>query len=192
MNHDPNAQPDSDSEAEAVRRTLAGDPSAFEPLVRAHIEVVRAVCRKHTGDASEAEDATQEVFLRAYRSLESFHTEGSFGAWIRGIALNQVRTRYARFARRRDNETPYEFDSADGRQTPEEAASEESTREEIRAAVGTLKPSVREIMQRYYFDEQSVDEIAQELGLQRENVKSRLHRGRKALRKILVDNATGA
>lgn len=184
-----NAQPE--AESEAVRRTLAGDTSAFESLVRAHIDEVRAVCRKHSANASEAEDVTQEVFVRAYRSLKSFRTDGSFGAWIRGIALNQVRTHYARFARRRDRETPYEFDSADSRHTPEEAASEESTREEVREAVATLKPSVRDIMERYYFDEQSVDEIAQSLGLERENVKSRLHRGRKALRKILVENATG-
>ena len=179
------------SEAEAVRRTLGGDTSAFETLVRAHIDEVRAVCRKHSHSASDAEDATQEVFLRAYRSLDSFRTDGSFGAWIRGIALNQVRTHYARFARRRERETPYEYDSADDTYVPENRVADDAEREAIRNAVDELKPSIRSIVERYYFDEQSVEEISEALGLSKENVKSRLHRGRKVLRRLLVERATG-
>lgn len=185
-----NSGQDAISEAEAVRRTLDGDTSAFETLVRAHIDEVRAVCRKHSHSVTDAEDTTQEVFLRAYRSLDSFRTDGSFGAWIRGIALNQVRTHYARFARRRERESPYEYDSADDSHGPEDRVADDAEREAIRNAVEELKPSIRAVVQRYYFDEQSVEDIAEALGLSKENVKSRLHRGRKVLRRLLVERAT--
>lgn len=185
-----NRIPDTAAEKEAVRRTLAGDTSAFETLVQTHIDDVRAVCLEHSYNAVEAEDATQEVFLRAYRSLSSFRTDGSFGAWLRGIALNQVRTHYAKFARRRDRETPYEYESPDEAPGPEKEVTEQTEREEIREAVQQLKPAIREVVERYYFDEQSVDTISEALELSRENVKSRLHRGRKALREMLVEGTT--
>ncbi len=185
-------EPDASAEVEAVRRTLNGDTSAFEQLVKSHISDVRSVCLKYAHNSTEADDIAQEVFLRAYRSLSTFRTSRSFGAWIRGIALNQVKTHYAMVARRRDREAPYEYESADASlRGPADELAERSDREAILAAVGTLKSSVKEVVQRYYFEEQSVDEIAEALELSRENVKSRLHRGRKTLRQILVDTATG-
>ena len=74
-----------------VRRTLAGDREAFDPLVRRHQKSVYAVVYGILRSASDAEDAAQDVFLRAYRYLPSYDSSRSFEGWLMAIAVNQAR-----------------------------------------------------------------------------------------------------
>ncbi len=181
---------DERSEANAIEAARAGDPRAFEPLVRAHADRIRALCRSRCPNESEAEDALQEIFLRAYRSLAGFNSDGSFGAWLYGIAVNHLRSRYARLARRQEHEGAFEFEAPAHAPGPAEETERAETEDEVRAAIAELSESIRTVVELYYLKERSVKEIAGELNISVENVKSKLHRGRKHLRRILTRNAT--
>jgi RNA polymerase sigma-70 factor (ECF subfamily) len=75
-----------------VERARAGDVGAFEELVRRHQRGVYAFCRRLTGDHDQADEITQEAFVRAYSALDRFRGESLFGTWLRQIALNLVRS----------------------------------------------------------------------------------------------------
>lgn len=76
------------SEAEAIRHAQRGDASAFERLYRLHSRRVYAVCLRMVADATEAEDLTQEAFLRVFRKIHTFRGASAFSTWLHRIALN--------------------------------------------------------------------------------------------------------
>ena len=76
------------SEAETIRRAQRGDASAFERLYRLHSRRVHAVCLRMVADATEAEDLTQEAFLRVFRKIHTFRGASAFSTWLHRIALN--------------------------------------------------------------------------------------------------------
>src|ERR1035441_4585092 len=72
-----------------VSRCLGGDEAAWEDLVRQHTRQVYGLCYRFTGSGAEAQDLTQEVFLRVFRTLKTFRSaEGSFGTWLARVARN--------------------------------------------------------------------------------------------------------
>src|SRR5262249_34292349 len=78
-----------DAEYSLVSRCLSGDETAWEQLVRLHTRQVYGLCFRFTGRSSEAQDLTQEVFMRVFRTLKSFRsTEGSFGTWLARVTRN--------------------------------------------------------------------------------------------------------
>ena len=80
-----------DSDTSLVSRCLRGDESAWEELVRLHTRKVYGLCYRFTGSGSEAQDLTQEVFLRVFRTVKTFRsTEGSFGTWLARVTRNQI------------------------------------------------------------------------------------------------------
>ncbi|MCA1753195.1 MAG: sigma-70 family RNA polymerase sigma factor [Spirochaeta sp.] len=169
----------------AVRATLEGDVNAFEPLVKHYREHIHRMAARQSPNAGDAADATQEIFLKAYRSLHTFKLEGSFGAWLTGIARNHLRSKYSRFMRLRDHESVLEFQPVDSAAAPVDELQKQDDVSSVHEAISRLKTDLREVVERYYLEEQSVGEIANELGLSNENVKSKLHRSRKELRKLL-------
>jgi len=86
-----------DLDAILVERCLDGDESAWEELVRTHTRRVYAICYRFTGSASEAQDLTQDVFLRIFRTLKSFRSgEGSFVVWLTRLTRNLLIDHYRR------------------------------------------------------------------------------------------------
>jgi len=83
-----------------IRRATGGDAAAYEELVRAHYRRVHATAFHLLGNHEDAEDLTQECFLRAHRSLDWFRREGSFAGWLRRILVHLVRDRFRREGRR--------------------------------------------------------------------------------------------
>src|SRR5215472_9470802 len=85
------------SDQSIVSRCLSGDEAAWEELVRLHTRHVYALCYRFTGSGSEAQDLTQEVFLRVFRTLKSFRSaEGSFGTWLARVTRNLLIDHYRR------------------------------------------------------------------------------------------------
>jgi RNA polymerase sigma factor (sigma-70 family) len=80
---------------EIVGRVLSGDTDAFRLLVDRYSDRLWRFCRARLGDDSDAEDAVQDVFVRAFRSLRSFKPTGSWSSWLFAIAANRVKSRYA-------------------------------------------------------------------------------------------------
>jgi RNA polymerase sigma-70 factor (ECF subfamily) len=86
-----------DPDSTVVERCLSGDDAAWEELVRVHTRRIYGLCYRFTGKDSEAQDLTQEVFLRVYRSLGSFRSvEGSFSTWLARLARNLLIDHYRR------------------------------------------------------------------------------------------------
>ena len=88
---------DLDLDAIMVERCLSGDEAAWEQLVRTHTRRVYAICYRFTGSGSEAQDLTQDVFLRIFRTLKSFRAgEGSFVVWLSRLTRNLLVDHYRR------------------------------------------------------------------------------------------------
>src|SRR5215472_16412256 len=86
-----------DPEYSLVARCLGGDETAWEQFVRLHTRQVYALCYRFTGSAAEAQDLTQEVFLRVFRTLKSFRSaEGSFATWLARVTRNLLIDNYRR------------------------------------------------------------------------------------------------
>jgi len=171
---------------EDIHRVLAGDKGAFRPLVERYADRVLAFCRSRRLEEEEAADISQEVFLRAFRSLRSFRIGESFPAWLIAIAANRVRTRGTK---RGNDERKI---AAIGAETGSGAAPDSSIEvekkleaEAIRASVAKLPGDQRNVVELYYFAELPVADVARILGLGEEAVKSRLFRARKKLRSLL-------
>src|SRR5215469_15387661 len=86
-----------DPEYSLVAQCLSGDDTAWEQLVRLHTRPVYALCYRFTGSSAEAQDLTQEVFLRVFRTLKSFRSaEGSLGTWLARLTRNLLIDHYRR------------------------------------------------------------------------------------------------
>jgi RNA polymerase sigma-70 factor (ECF subfamily) len=174
-------------DADAVQRVISGDTDAFRKLVDSYSDAVYRFCLSRLGSPDEAEDAVQDVFIRAFRSLPSFDVSRSFGSWLFGIAANRIRSRYVK----RNSETALlervaieaagAESSALAGDNPEALVLDAMSLEEVRTAVALLGPSYRTVVELYYFAGLNVNEVAASLGLGSEAVKSRLFRARKEL-----------
>jgi RNA polymerase sigma-70 factor (ECF subfamily) len=184
----------SNRDVAAVARVLQGDTEAYRVLVEAYEPVVRRLAIKYLARSEDAEDAVQEIFVKAYRSLSSFRLDRRFLPWLYSVALNHLKTVYGKTRRIYDYETHHEVEhtgeTGGATEDPAHIVAERAAAAEIRHAVNRLPESLRDVVVLYYLQEASVEDVQEALGLGRENVKSRLHRARKELRKLLDPHAT--
>lgn len=178
----------SERDRTVVKAVRAGHVERFAELERAYHDRVYRIARRSLSRHEDAEDLTQEVFLRAFRSLHSFRIDLDFWPWLRAIAYKQARTHYSR--RRREEDMYRAASHAEQRVTGEDPAAVIGRREMARAVTECLRelpPHLRTPVEHYYFAGRSVFDIADELELSRENVKVRLHRARKRLEELLEE-----
>ena len=181
-----------------VRQCMAGDQHAWQQLVTSQHRRIYAICYRFTGSASDAEDLTQDVFLKLYRNLASFDTQkGSFQTWITTLARNLLvdhfrRTRQDRVTDSLDITLDGESSSptmadrlADTRPTQEAHASGMELRAKIQQALSQLSPELREAVVFRDLEDMDYKEIAQVLRIPEGTVKSRISRGRGELARIL-------
>ncbi len=180
-----------DADQPIIERCLAGEEAAWEELVRVHTRRVYAICFRFTGSDHKAQDLTQEVFLRVFRSLKNFRAgEGSFGVWLGRLARNLLIDDY------RKNKLDRASDSLEDRLPTIENTTAASARadgmlagreasEMLQAALQKLSPELRETVILRDLEELEYREIAQVLEIPEGTVKSRLNRGRADLARIL-------
>jgi len=180
-----------DQDANLVERCLAGDEAAWEDLVRAHTRRVYSLCYRFTGKDSEAQDLTQDVFLRIFRTLKTFRTgEGIFGVWLTRITRNLLIDHYRRSRMERatdsiEDQLPVlEEQGALSARTDGLLAGREAS-EVLQSALQKLSPELRETVILRDLEEMEYKEIAQSLNVPEGTVKSRLNRGRAELTRIL-------
>jgi RNA polymerase sigma-70 factor (ECF subfamily) len=172
-----------------VARTLRGDLGAFEALVQRHQAVVFRVAARIAGPA-DAEDVTQDTFLRAFHRLRRFRGEAPFRAWLLQIAHN---TALNAAARRRPEphesiESLAEASSSGDERTPAERLEESERRERLELKVRQLTPPHRVVVVLRDIEGLSYEEIAEVTGSPIGSVKGWLHRGRRELIEILRRN----
>jgi len=181
-----------------VRQCMTGDQRAWQELVVAQHRRIYAICYRFTGSATDAEDLTQEVFLKLYRNLASFDTQkGSFNTWITTLARNLLvdhfrRTRLERATDSLDASLSPEDDGpsmadrlADPRPSQEAHASGLELKVRIQQALAQLSPELREAVVLRDLEDMDYKEIAQVLRIPEGTVKSRISRGRGELARLL-------
>ncbi len=171
-----------------VRLVLGGNAEAYGALVRRYEKSVYRFCLSYTKSPEEAEDAAQEVFLRAYVSLKTFSIDRSFKTWLFTIAANHLRSRWRRTKAYMEKlKRAFVSRIADAEDDPGQDAERNLAREGVRRAIDDLPENLRSSVYLYYLEGLSVDETGKALGLGEEAVKSRLFRARKLLRRMLED-----
>jgi RNA polymerase sigma factor (sigma-70 family) len=173
-------------EAKLAERARAGDTAAYERLVRMHQAVAFRAAYLVTGDAPEAEDATQEAFIKAYRAIDRFRPGAHFRPWLLTIVTNEARNRRRSAGRRAKLNLQVAAESQVAPVSPEAAVVAAERREELMAGVGELSEREQLVILYRYFLGLSEEETATALGCARGTVKSRLSRAIARLRKAMA------
>jgi len=175
-----------------VSKCLNGDEGAWEELIRQHTRKVYGLCYRFTGSGSQAQDLTQEVFLRVFRTLRTFRAaEGSFGTWLARLTRNLLidhyrRTRQERVTDSIEEQLPRIEESNPGAATtPDHLVKSRETSEILQAALQKLSPDLREAVILRDLQEMDYREIATVLNIPEGTVKSRINRGRGGLARLL-------
>jgi len=187
-----------EEEQQLLDRARSGDMEAFEAIVRANEAAVYRLALSKLGSREDAEDASQEVFLKAYTALNGFRGDSRISVWLYRIASNVCLD----FLRRRrdtvslsaedENGEPLELDLPDNRFDPVSLTERKDLNERISTAIDALPPDAREILLLRVVAEQSYDDIAESLQLDIGTVKSRIFRARKKLCALLDGNFSDA
>lgn len=171
---------------ELIRRALRGEVEAYGELVTRSQAAVYNVCYRLTGERFEAEDMTQETFLRAHERLSTFDLDRPFLPWIQRVAANLCLNHLA--VHRRDAfQLDEERDPADAAEQPAVAAEQREQSQRVQEALSELPPRFRVIIELRHFQDLSYDQIAQTLKVPLSDVKSDLFRARKLLAGKLKD-----
>jgi RNA polymerase sigma-70 factor (ECF subfamily) len=181
-----------DPDSSLVARCLRGDEPAWEELVRLHTRKVYGLCYRFTGSGSEAQDLTQEVFLRVFRTIKTFRsTEGSFATWLARVTRNLLidhyrRTRQERVTDSIEEQLPMiEEVGAAAAVRPDAALAGQEASQILKATLQKLSPDLREAVILRDLQEMEYREIADVLQIPEGTVKSRINRGRAELARLL-------
>jgi RNA polymerase sigma-70 factor (ECF subfamily) len=182
-------------EAQMIAQILAGNSQLFHELIRPYERRVYIMALSFLRNEADAEDASQEAFLKAFRNLGSFRGEAKFGTWLISITLNEARSRI----RHRDTIKMESLDEPaddqghslpallrDWKEIPSEALERKEIRLLLQEAITALPLIYREVFQLRDIEQLSVNEAAAALGISIAAVKVRLHRARMMLQKKLA------
>jgi RNA polymerase sigma-70 factor (ECF subfamily) len=183
------------SDAEVIKRVLAGDTALFELLVRRYNQRIYRVSRAIVSNESDAEDVMQQAYVNAFTHLRQFNGSARFSTWLTKIAINEAlarvrrRGRYETFDDDLSNVEP--FMSSHPAQSPERQAFAGELRGLLEWSIDALPDGMREVFVLREVEGLSTSEVAECLGVSVDVVKTRLSRGRAMLRRLLMER-TGA
>ncbi len=170
-----------------VHKTVEGDVEAFNELVSRHHTKIYGLAYRMLGNSEDAEDATQETFLEAYKSIKSFRFQSQFGTWLYSIGLNTC-NQYIRKAKSRNRmleaytEETATRGMAEERNVPERVVIKTEQSQVIQAAIDRLPPKQREVITLYYMQHLKYKEIAEVLNISLGTVASRLNKATQNLK----------
>src|ERR1700678_4299892 len=185
-------------EALLVAELQAGSEQAFAQLIAQYQQPLYSLIARSLQDPADASDTTQEVFIKVFRNIRGFHGEASLRTWLYRIALHEASNQRRWWSRHKKQEitidSPYESDSddesglclsatlADHADSPFDHASQTETRERVEAALRQLPEAFRTVVILREIEGFAYEEIAEILNVNLGTIKSRLTRGRSALR----------
>ena len=184
--------------AALVQRCLLGDAHAWQTLVQAQHRRIYGLCYRFTGSSTDAEDLTQEVFLKVYRNLGQFDVErGSFQTWLTTLTRNLLVDHFRRNRMERATDSldagwcePEEMPTAsdrlqDARPGPQEHSMRRQLQQQVQQALTQVSPELREAVILRDLQDMDYKEIAAVLHIPEGTVKSRISRGRVELARLL-------
>jgi RNA polymerase sigma-70 factor, ECF subfamily len=174
------------TEISVVRLARAGDAEAFRELVESYSPKLFRLAYRITGDEATAEDAVQEAFLRAYRSLARFDERAQFGTWLHRIAVNAA----LEIVRKRQRQPSQSSQSSEDPHPsadpgPDRVALGLEVERAVRSALADLSPMERTAFVLRHFEGRSIAEICEQLGLGVSAGKQAIFRAVKKLRRVL-------
>jgi RNA polymerase sigma-70 factor (ECF subfamily) len=181
------------SDAALVELVLNGDQNVFAVLVERYKDAVQNLAYRMLGNATEAEDVTQEAFVRAYTQLSTYKTMHKFSTWLLSIAshlaIDQLRRR--RFLALPLDDVPFLEWIPDVVVGPEQSALQGEQQDEVQKYLQRLPAKYRAVIVLRYWYDFSYEEIAIALNLTQQLVKARLHRARELLARYMKQNQVG-
>ena len=181
-----------------VRRCIAGDAAAWEELVQRYHRRIYNICYRFAGSPDDAEDLTQDVFIKMYRTLSSYDLErGAFLTWVTTITRNLLVDHFRKTKQERVTDSldaaPSEHEDAlplsdrlaDAGPTPDSQAQSQQVGEAVHHALQKLSPDLREAVILRDLQDLDYKEIATVLKVPEGTVKSRINRGRAELARLL-------
>jgi RNA polymerase sigma factor (sigma-70 family) len=188
MPDQPSAPPAPDTN-ELIARCLEGDQDAWERIVRQHWRKVFNLAYKFVGRHDEAEDLTQDIFLKIFKALHTFDRRANFQTWLISISRNLCIDHYRSVRKERQTMArdidASELSPASPERGPYGQLEELDVRQRIKRALNQLAPTLREAVMLRDLQEFSYQEIAAKLNLPEGTVKSRINRGRLELARQL-------
>lgn len=176
-----------------IKQVLKGDQDAYAEVVEIYKDKVFQICYRMLGNRHEAEDIAQEAFLRAYVNIASFNIDLKFSTWLYRIATNLCIDRIRK--KKPDYYLDAEVAGTDGlnmysqiasdTRLPEDDVESLELQETIQREISKLPEKYRSVIVLKYIEELSLNEISETLNLPLGTVKTRIHRGREALRNQL-------
>ncbi len=169
---------------------LEGDDRAFAHLFNRYRDAIRQLLLQRAGSADDADDLLQETFIKVYIHLDRYNPDYTFGQWLYTIARNT----FIDYVRRRPEDLSIDerfAAPASSAPTPEESIIRLQQRAQIERYLGQLPPLYRELITLRLFDEYSYEEIAGKLGLPIGTVKTRIHRAREQLCRLIRSGENG-
>jgi RNA polymerase sigma factor (sigma-70 family) len=179
------------SDAELIEQTLTGNQAAYAELVKRHQRFVFTLAMRFTKTREDAEEVAQDCFIKAYRSLSSFQGQSKFSTWLYSIVYTTAMT----FLRKKRLDTESIDDENNFTQVAEQVSAYDVNSAEnksrsfyLEQAIGQLLPDDAAIITMFYKGEQSLEEIAQAMGMETNTVKVKLFRARQRLKERLERN----
>ena len=180
-----------------VRRCITGDAVAWEEIVRTYNRRIYNICYRFAGSGDDAEDLTQEVFIKMYRTLTTYdHTKGAFATWVTTITRNLLVDHFRKGKQQRltdsidvtsehEDAVPLSEQIQDQSAPPDARVRSREVGETVHAALGKLSPELREAVILRDLQDMDYREIATVLKVPEGTVKSRINRGRAELARLL-------
>ena len=181
-----------------IRRCVAGDASAWEEIVQRYHRRIYNLCYRFAGSADDAQDLTQEVFIKMYRTLNSYDVErGAFMTWVTTMTRNLLVDHFRKTKQDRITDSldsaPSEHEDAmplseqieDQKPPPDARVQSREAQQTVHEALQKLSPELREAVILRDLQDQSYQEIAAVLRVPEGTVKSRINRGRAELARLL-------
>jgi RNA polymerase sigma factor (sigma-70 family) len=168
---------------ELISRCKSGDRAAHYKLYKLYAKAMFNVSFRITGREEDAEDAMQEAFISAFRNLESYRGDASFGAWLKRIVVNKA----INLLKKRKHESIPEDDQWDVAEDSEDVEyKEELSVERVRTAINQLPDGYRAVLSLYLLEGYDHQEIAEIMGITESTSKSQLNRAKAKLRVLLT------
>lgn len=165
-----------DEETRWIQKAQAADQAAFEALYRLHVDKVYGLCLRMTGNASEAEDCTQDAFIQAWTKLDKFRGESAFGTWMHRVAVNAVLGRMRKSRREQDR-----IRAVTETTSVPDSIGDSGGLEDIEQAINELPSGARHVFVLNAVYGYSHDEAGSMLGIAAGTSKAQLHRARRLL-----------
>ena len=175
------------TDQELVHRAQSGDVEAFEQLYRKHVPTVYAFLCRCTGNERDAEDLTQDVFVRAWTKLSQFEGRSAFRTWLLSIAIAQLRSRLKSQRRREGRQMEWYLSSNGGPETFRRPGDSHEELMDLERAIATLPTRARLVLVLHEINGYTHLDVARMMGITEGASKAHLHRARRLLRRRLAE-----